>query len=236
MPTGLSFVSPVAFTGAASQGLPVTVGDLGVPVSMQWDARTLTTAVGAGVSNWTAIDGQHPLHNSAGNFPNLMRESNGAPYVRFFPASSSSLAAAMTRDVPHTIGMVFRMRSTPASGTVAAISGAAGSTARTIVRFNANREVQAGDGGQFLTSNPISVNEWHTMIVVFSGAGSVLNVDGAETTGTIGEGVGTVFSLAQAGTDFGDIDVRRVFYHPALINAGGRATITQNLRRELSAG
>lgn len=227
---GIMTESAVPFTGPRSSKLPITVPSIGVPLLHYWDAKTINISDGEQVVSW-ASHVSDALMSTSGAKPKLLRETSGAPYIRFTAAASESLTYQAPRPQPHTVIMKLRIRTTPPSGVTAGISGAAGATSRTVIRFNAAGVIQAGDGGDFVDSEPLlnPATEWHTMIAEFNGSNSAITVDGITITGPMGSGVpgeGQALTIGRGnGTNYSDIDVKQVGYLDRVLTSEERQAV-----------
>lgn len=225
-PYGLTTQSGAAFTGPRSSTLPVTIPTLPVAATHDWDARTLTAQDGGEVASWKSLTSM-AVASTTGSKPRLKREPNGAPYVSFTAANSDTLTYAMTRPQPHAVVMLAKVRTIPASGKIAVLSGAAGSTSRTLVRINALGQIQVGDGGTFITGPAVVAGKWVVIIAEFNGASSAVTVGGVTVTGTIGGTlVADALSMARGGTDYADMDLKRLSYITGTLTPADRASLT----------
>lgn len=235
IPYGLIQPSGVAFTGERAHLLPLTIPTLGVTgIKYDWDARSIVMNPGQTVNGWETTDAGHVIAGS-GNKPKFRREANGAPYVEFTAANQETLAEVIARTAINTLIFAVRPRTVPASGNTQAILGAAGDTARTIVRYMADQTIQMGDGGVFTAGLPAPAGQWAYGIAMWNGASSVLNVNGEEATVSLGSTAAGFLSFARfASGTYGDMDFKRVAYAERSYTEAERKTIMNALTTQFT--
>lgn len=204
-------------------GIPLLAGS-----SREWNARS--HAVGGTVAPWPDLRGGASLINGGGSAQPAVMEESGAKFVRFDGVADLVSDSSFSGTQPHTRVIRFRWHTLPTTTRSVVGStgtGTAGNTFGTI-STGANYVINAGTA---IVANPVTAPDlnWHTAILVFDGANTVMSIDGVETVANAGSQVGVGLRVAGGSgttpTSFATIDVKRLAVLPYAAGSTERAAI-----------
>ncbi|PTR30585.1 fibronectin type III domain protein [Rhodococcus sp. OK519] len=197
--------------------------------SQSWLAAGLTDA--DLLASWpSAVSGLN-LANSGGAARPVVASESGVRFVRFDGIDDMLHHSSFAGTQPHTRVLRYRLQGTPQANRMLVGStgtGTGGNSFSTLPAGATNYQINAGTA---LTSAPPAVPDtaWHTAIVVFNGASSVLAIDGVETVGDAGANAGVGIRLAafsgSTPSTFTQMDVAALEILPYAADASQRAAI-----------
>lgn len=196
--------------------------------SREWNARS--HAVGGTVAPWPDLRGGASLINAGGSAQPTVMEESGSKFVRFDGVDDLVADTSFVGTQPHTRVVRFRWVVAPSGSKTVVGSTGTGTAGNTFGTVSASNNYQANAGTPLVASPAIAPDTgWHTAIIVFNGATSVLSIDGVETVGNAGAQTGGGIRLGAASgttpTVFSNIDYKRLAVLPYAADSAQRAAI-----------
>lgn len=219
-------------TFADVSDLPLYLPDLpaGVPAALRrYTAISAPASVGgpvASIANLGSAPGA--LVSASGGQSPTLREATRR-YLEFDGTDDMMQAAASDAAIgtgPVTYYAVARFRASPAAANFWNVV-AGGTTDNTSILFNTAGNVTAYRGTSYSGAQHTPGTAWHVFLGVFNGSSSVLRMDAAETTGTVGTTVPNTMVVGKAtGVP---IDIAEVGAFGSALDATTRTTLVNYL-------